>query len=763
MAETAAKPTLVINDRNQADEKRAFRREQVKLLFGQLNLIYLADALAGSFLFVLLISSATTTIGYIWYSILLVSTVIRAIIAKNQKLEVLSDTSLKKNWVFLVTGAIWSGLIWGFAWTLLPPNPSFLELAAIGLWLAGMLAGASTTMSVIKEVFLGFAIPAAIIFLSYNLLSNTEDSLILAGGFLMYLGFITPIAVRIGNDFNRTIILQTKNNALKADLLIEANRLQIKEAELEKQKIKSQALENQSRLADEKLKNAAEERLLLLDAVGEGIFGVNNRGDVTFINSSALKMLNMEEKDLIGQSALRLISSSNAQSVANMEAYVAITRCFQKGIAVLNMEGFLTVMNGTELPVRFSCTPIIKNSKAVGSVVSFVDVSNQKDMEAMLLQSQKMEAIGRLTGGVAHDFNNLLTVIMGNLQFLKKRLKDDEKACELADKVMQAAKNGANLNSRLLSFSRENPIAAETVNINALVLDLVEFMDRLLGEDVTLHLSNVGVDALVYIDKTQLQNALLNLCVNSKDAMPNGGDVFIKIEIVDGNLLDETLPTRISDNYVELSFTDSGTGIPQEIREKIFEPFFTTKDQNQGTGLGLSTVYGFIRQSGGNIVVESELGTGTTFKLYIPVTQKTLQIPAAAATTIDQEGLYDGTILIVEDDAEVRKIAVEVLATAGFTVLVAVNAISGLGQFNSHPEIQFVFSDVIMPGGMNGIEMAEKMLMIRPEIPILLATGYAEKSSKERILQNTHVQIVAKPYDTDLLPMLIGNMLRQQT
>lgn len=252
MAETAAEPTLVTNDRKQTDDQRAFRREQIKLLFGQLNLIYLADALAGSFLFLLLISSSASTIGYIWYSILLVSTVIRAIIAKNHKLEVLSDTSQKKNWVFLVTGAIWSGLIWGFAWTLLPPNRSFLELAAIGLWLAGMLAGAATTMCVIKEVFLGFAIPAAIIFLSYNLLSNTEDSLILAGGFLMYLGVITPIAVRIGNDFNRTIILQTKNNALKADLLIEANRLQIKEAELEKQKIKSQALEDQSRLADEK-------------------------------------------------------------------------------------------------------------------------------------------------------------------------------------------------------------------------------------------------------------------------------------------------------------------------------------------------------------------------------------------------------------------------------------------------------------------------------------------------------------------------------
>ncbi len=480
-------------------------------------------------------------------------------------------------------------------------------------------------MSVIREVFLGFAVPAATIFLAFALYTRTEDSIILAGGFMMYLGFITPIAIRIGNDFNRTINLQTNNDILKANLLNEAKRLATKEAELEQQKIRVQGLENKTKLADEQLKSAAEERLLLLDAVGEGIFGVSNRGDVTFINSSALEMLNMKEKDLIGQSALRLISSSNTQSTTNMEAYTAITRCFKKGIASLNMEGYLTVNNGLELPVRFSCSPIIKNSEAAGSVVSFVDVSNQKQMEAMLLQSQKMEAIGRLTGGVAHDFNNLLTVIMGNLQFLKRRLKDDEKARELADKVMQAAKNGADLNSRLLSFSRENPIAAETVNISELVLDLLEFMDRLLGENIALHLHSESKDALVFIDKTQLQNVLLNLCVNSKDAMPNGGAVFITIKVVAASILGDKLPTQDSQSYVEMSFTDSGSGIPQEIQQKIFEPFFTTKDQNQGTGLGLSTVYGFIRQSGGNIVVESELGVGTTFKLYIPVTQKNPQ------------------------------------------------------------------------------------------------------------------------------------------
>ncbi len=754
---------LVITDESPADNKHAFRKEQVKLLFGQLNLIYLADVVAGTFLFSLLFFSSDSIASYIWFCVLLASTGIRAVLANRRKIELLNDTSLTKNWHFLILGAIWSGLIWGFAWTLLPSNPSFLELAAIGLWLAGMLAGAATTMSVIREVLLGFAAPAATIFLGYIFITKPDDSIVLASGFIMYLGFITPIAIRIGNDFNRTINLQTKNDILKASLMSEAKRLTIKEAELEQQKRRAQELESKTKLADEQLKSAAEERLLLLDAVGEGIFGVSNRGDVTFINSSALGMLNMKEKDLIGRSALRLISSSNAQSAANMEAYMAITRCFKKGIASLNMEGYLTAKNGVELPVRFSCTPIIKKNEAVGSVVSFVDVSNQKQMEAMLLQSQKMEAMGRLTGGVAHDFNNLLTVIMGNLQFLKKRLKDDAKASELADKVMQAAKNGADLNSRLLSFSRQNPISAETVNISEMVLDLFEFMDRLLGEDVALHFTSESEDALVFIDKTQLQNVLLNLCVNSKDAMSDGGDVFIKIKVVAASILGETLPTQESDSYVEMSFMDSGSGIPAEIQEKIFEPFFTTKDQNQGTGLGLSTVYGFIRQSGGNIVVESQLGVGTTFKLYIPVTHKTLNIKPATKAIENKDGTCEGIVLVVEDDNEVREIATTMLETAGFTVLSAVDANAGLDLFHSHPEIQFVFSDVIMPGRISGIEMAEKMLLTRPDLPILLATGYAEKTSKERILRNTHVQIIAKPYDTEELPQLITAALQQHS
>lgn len=735
---------------------QAYRLEQIRRLFGQLHLIYLADVVAGTFLFGILFSSTSSAYTYTWYSLLVVSTVLRAAIAREHKRAGLSASNQHQCWRFLFFGAMWSGTIWGFAWTLLPPQPSFLQLAAVGLWLAGMLAGAATTMALMKEVFLAFAIPSSLVFILYNVISYQNENFILAGGFLIYLGFITPIALRIGNDFNRSIVLQTRNSILQEDLTQEAKLLAKKQHELDQLTKRAVAAENEKKIADEAFKAVTEERLLILDAVGEGIFGVNNRGNITFINSPALKLLNMTESELINQSALPLISSNNQESSTNAEAYIAITQCFQKGTAVFNLDGFLHAKDLTEIPIRFSCTPIRKKMEVVGSVVSFVDVSAQKEMEARLFQSQKMEAIGRLTGGVAHDFNNLLTVIMGNLQFLKKRLATDEKAASLAERVMQAAKSGAELNSRLLSFSREQALIREAVNIAELLNDMSEFMDRLVGEDVSLSVNINNNDELVYVDKTQLQNALLNLCVNSKDAMSSGGKVLIEV-----NLISTNLNSTKAEEFVEIAFTDTGCGIPAAIQEKIFEPFFTTKDKNQGTGLGLSSVYGFIRQSGGSITVESEENKGTTFKLLLPVSYN--HKPKKPDNEVEKQNPqenFSGSVLIVEDDIGVKEVAVQMLKDSGYSVLTASNAKLGFEVFQSHPEIQLVFSDVIMPGGMSGIEMSQQMLELRPDIPILLATGYADKTSKEKILEHKGVQIVSKPYDITELPSRIFKMIK---
>lgn len=750
---------FAIDSNNPFSGQVSLRREQIKLLFGQLHLIYLADVVAGLFLFLILAKNSSPSLAYPWLAALLGSTAVRAILANYFNVEKNDRFDIDKSSRFLYFGAALSGAIWGNSWVLLSDDPTLVELSAVGLWLAGMLAGAATTMTVIRSVFLSFAVPVSFSFIAYNFFATTGDKLILSGGFIMYVCFILPIAIRVGNDFNRTIILQIKNNELKESLLLEANRLRLKEKELAEEKRQTQLLLHDRKNKEEQIKSAAEERLLLLDAVGEGIFGVSNRGNITFINNRALIMLSLSEGDLLHQSALRLISSTSKQSEANIEAYTAITRCFQKGVPVLNMEGYLTGLNGIELPVRFSCTPVLKDDLVVGSVVSFVDVTKQKEMEAMLLQSQKMEAVGRLTGGVSHDFNNLLTVIMGNLQFLRKRLDGDLKAQALADKVMKAAKNGADLNKRLLSFSREQALKSDVFYIGELVADMHEFIDRLLGENVVLSLNIIGEDKIVSIDKTQLQNAILNLGVNAKDAMPNGGTFAVTLQ---SSWLDSSLgksrESSQTKEFVEITFTDTGTGIPKEIQEQIFEPFFTTKDVNQGTGLGLSTVYGFIRQSGGNITLSSDEGAGATFTLYLPVSQESPDTVAPSEAEV-KSFVSSGLVLVVEDDDNVREIAVAALENVGYTVISATNAVDGLALASTRKEIELVFSDVIMPGGTSGIDMAEKILQLRPRLPILLATGYTEQSNKDRLHDNDNVIIISKPYDTQTLPSLVSSMI----
>lgn len=749
--------------RNNNIDLQDFRREQVSMLYGQLPFILLADIVAGAFLFFILITLSASLWSYVWFALLISTSSLRAYLANQHSRTTFDPTDLNKRWYFLILGSLSAGVLWGTSWILLPDNPTFLQLAVVGLWLAGLEAGAASTMAVIKEVFIAFTLPASLIFIGFILLQIEENKLVLAGAYVMYLGFILPIAFRSNKEFSRSIHLQLNNSALQQNLVLEAARLEEKEAELSAQRKHSEALQSQKESADEQLQAAAEERLLLLDAVGEGIFGLNNRGNITFINSSALKMLNLQEADVLGQSSIKLISHAGSESATNVEAYVAISKCFKEGAAVESMISVLAGKDGKELPVRFSCKPIKKAGVVIGAVISFTDISKQREMEAMLLQSQKMEAIGRLTGGVSHDFNNLLTVIMGNLQFLQKRLTEDEKASALVKKIMSAARSGADLNTRLLSFAREQTLEINLVNVCDMLQEVEEFLDRLLGEDIALTIDLGDENNTVLTDRTQLENALLNLVVNAKDAMPNGGELSIVVKNVHlARSIVQSDESIGEGKYIEIAISDNGVGIPEAIQKQIFEPFFTTKEKDRGTGLGLSTVYGFIRQSGGNITVDSGAGEGTTFKLYLPQAETVAIRQPESLEPVTAPDHYEGTVLVVEDDDRVREIAASMLEEVGFEVITARDGRSGLAQFKRYPDIDLVFSDVIMPGGLSGIEMAEKILKIKPNIPILLATGYTEKSIKDHILGFTSVVFVSKPYDTKQLPKLIHSMMMER-
>lgn len=744
-------------------ERQAFARQQVAMLFQQLPLILLADIIAGGCLFAVFLSASDRPLPLFWISGLVIITVIRAFLAREYRKRLAQAPDITPYRQFLIGGALLSGIIWGNAWLLLPTNPEFIQITLVSVWLAGMIAGAATTMTLIRPVFLAFTVTAGACFIAYLLLAVEENSLVLAGAYAMYIGFILPIAYRISREFNQTIQLQIRNAELSRALDEDARRLQVKEQELIAQMERGDLLQTEKDSATERLRHAAEQKALLLDAIGEGVFGLDNQGYITFTNTSALHMLRCTEADFLQESVMPFISA-DALATQQDESHQAIVDCFRNGSPVHNMKAVLKGKDELKVPVRLSCTPIEENGRIVGAVMSFADVSEQKDMEAMLLQSQKMEAIGRLTGGVAHDFNNLLTVILGNLQFLKRQLGENEQALALIDKVIDAARSGGDLNNRLLSFSREQTLDKEVIPVDELLDEMRIFLGRLLGENIDLDIQVSNQDYTVIADRTQLQNALLNLCVNARDAMPDGGRLTIAARtlnlprsFIQGDL------SRGETDYVEISVTDNGTGIPQAILKHIFEPFFSPESKERGSGLGLATVYGFIRQSGGNITVDSCEGEWTRFRVYLPHADTSARKKQRSITRpLVSTQRMEGAVLVVEDDPGVREVAVATLTAAGFDVIAAKGGQDGLDRFAANPDIRLVFSDVIMPGGINGIEMAESLLKQKPTLPVILATGYTDKALKDRVMEFANVVFLSKPYDTEELPGIIQSMMMRR-
>ena len=388
------------------------------------------------------------------------------------------------------------------------------------------------------------------------------------------------------------------------------------------------------------------------------------------------------------------------------------------------------------------------------------EVHERLKVEDALRQAQKMEALGQLTGGVAHDFNNLLTVVMGGLEAIGRHLPAlpvsseavrIERAREMA---MQGVQRAAALTHRLLAFSRRQPLDPKPLDVNKMVAGMSELLRRTLGETVALETSLERGLWLTLADANQLENALLNLAVNARDAMPAGGKLII--ETANAHL-DESYVAVLAEpvpvgQYVMVAVTDTGTGMDAATLEHVFEPFFTTKEVGKGTGLGLSQVYGFVRQSGGHVRIYSELGEGTSVKIYLP------RLQGQVAQTSNREQSQEApappggeTLLVVEDDDDLRTFSAEILSELGYRVLLAENGQEALDLLDREPTIQLLFTDLVLPGGMNGRQVADEALRRRPDLQILFATGYARDAVVHHGRLNSGVQVLAKPFTyTDL-------------
>ncbi|ACM29043.1 two-component sensor histidine kinase protein [Rhizobium rhizogenes K84] len=495
----------------------------------------------------------------------------------------------------------------------------------------------------------------------------------------------------------------------------------------------------------------------ILATVPESMVVIDEGGTIASFSSAAEKLFGYSAEEVYGKNVRMLMPSPDREAHDGYLSHYLTTgerRIIGYGRVVSGQR-----KDGTVFPMELSVGEAIANGKRI--FTGFVrDLTSRHKIEEELRQSQKMEAVGQLTGGLAHDFNNLLTVISGNLEMIEARLQDP-KLLSLVLEAQAAADDGAKLTGQLLAFGRRQPLNPKLVDIGQLVSSFSDLLRRTLGETIELRTVVTGSMNEALVDGSQLQNALLNLVLNARDAMPRGG--FLSIEISPVRLdadYAQMYPQVRTGEYVLISVTDTGVGMSSETQEHAFEPFFTTKGMGAGTGLGLSMVYGFAKRSGGHVQLYSEIGQGTSIRIFLPAlkARAAKEPPRAAEDKKLQIPKGFERILVVEDDARVRRVAVSRLLDAGYSVIEATNGAEALAAFQENPDIALLFTDVVMPGGMAGDELAHKVRALRPEIKVLFTSGYAEPTIAGRELAEAGSWL-KKPYTARELAIRLRELL----
>ena len=486
----------------------------------------------------------------------------------------------------------------------------------------------------------------------------------------------------------------------------------------------------------------------------DGMTLTGENGIVVAVNDAFCKLVGMDVESLEG----KLFTSVYAVTEDREALLDGLRKQFAGRIPRQKQQKQYTLHNGRAVVLEGSDSFIEVQGRPLLMLTVFRDITTQWRLEEQLRQSQKMEAVGQLAGGVAHDFNNILTVIHGHASLLEASGLD-ETASHSAHQIAQSAERAAGLTRQLLTFSRRQLIQPKRLDMNKIVGNMTEMLGRMLGEDVLLQLNYSQIPAIVEADASMMEQVLLNLAVNARDAMPRGGNLSVRISVVD---VDESQlqrrPEARAGRFVCVSNADSGSGIPPENLSRIFEPFFTTKEVGKGTGLGLATVYGIVKQHQGWVEVESTVGKGATFRIFIPyigTKQAVTEKPAAEAIRGGNE-----TILVVEDEKPVRELVARVLEKQGYKVLQAGTGAEAVEVWRQHMDkIALLLTDLIMPGAMNGRELAELLWVDKPSLKVIYTSGYSADIVGKDFKLESEMNFLQKPYHPQILALSVRRCL----
>ena len=497
----------------------------------------------------------------------------------------------------------------------------------------------------------------------------------------------------------------------------------------------------------------------ILESAVIAIITIDDRGLIENINPATERFFGYSASELIGQNVGVLMPEPyKAEHNGYIDNYL---KTGTKKIIGIGREVSGRRKDGTIFPLHLSVSAFEADGRRYFTGMIH-NISDRKHVEEALLESerrlahaQKMEAVGHLTGGIAHDFNNLLLVITGNLELLEPHLDRDEPRVLLKE-AQDATALGSKLTDELLTFARRRHMDAHDIQLNDLVVSITDLLRRTLGEHITLSTSLAREVWLTRADPGQFQSAIVNMAVNARDAMLQGGKLVVETRniMLDADHVDFQSDLKPG-NFVQLSISDTGTGMPPEVRDRVFEPFFTTKEKGRGTGLGLAMVYGFVKQSGGHLTIYSEVGHGTTINLYLPRADGASVASGSEKIKGDVDPHARETILVVEDDERVRQLTIRRLKMIGYQVLEASDGPKALDILRGSDAVDLVFTDLIMPGGLSGREVAIRARQLKPGIHVLLTSGYAEQLVHGDDLQREQLKVLRKPYQqSDLVAAL---------